>query len=264
MIPEGMRDVLPPETARLRAVEDRAARPLRRLRLRRGAHPVAGVRRDARGRRRRHARRRLPPARRAGPRAHGAHRHDRPGGAHGRRPLRRRAAAAALLLRGPEHPPVGAAARPGRRVPAGRRRAAGPGLGRGRRRVRHAALRRARGARPPRLHASRSASVAFQRALIDSLGLPADDRARRSRRRWPTATTRCVESIAGNADVDVRRAQRRSGASSSSAAARRCSGRRASWRATTSWRPPSSASARVRDLVEDAGLRRRGWPSTSA
>ena len=124
MIPEGMRDVLPPERGRLRAVEDRAARPLRRLRLRRGAHAVAGVRRDPRGRRRRHARGGLPPARRAGPRAHGPHRHDGAGGAHGRRPLRRRPAAAALQLRGPEHPPLGAAAGPGRRVPAGRRGAA--------------------------------------------------------------------------------------------------------------------------------------------
>ena len=113
---------------------------------------MARVRRDARVRRRRHARRRLPPARRARSPAHGPHRHDRPRGADGGRPLRRRPPAAALQLRGPEHPPLGAAAGPGRRVPAGGGRTAGAGLGRGRRRVRRASLRRARGARPPRLH----------------------------------------------------------------------------------------------------------------
>ena len=254
MIPEGMRDVLPPETGRLRAVEDRAAR--------RASPPTATARCAPRG-----SSSPRPSSRpdddtlAAGYRLHDEQGHELMVRTDMTVPVARLAADRCddepLPLRfcyvGPEHPPVGAAARPGRRVPAGRRGAARAGLGRGRRRVRHAALRRARGARPPRLHASRSGTVAFQRALVDSLGL-----ARRGPREVPRGARRPRLPAAREHRRQRRRAtwraSRRCGASSSSAAARTSSARRASSPATTPWRRPSSASCRVRDLVEDAGF----------
>ena len=177
MIPEGMRDVLPPETGRAAGGRGR--------RCATASPPTATARCARRGwsSRRRSSRpttTRSPPATAC---------YDEQGHQLMVRtdmtvPVARLAADRCdddpLPLRfcyvAPVHPPVGAAAQPGRRVPAGRRRAAGAGLGRGRRRVRHPALRRARGARPARLHASTLGSVAYQRALIDSLGLPDEDR----------------------------------------------------------------------------------------
>ena len=92
MIPEGMRDVLPPEAAELRAIEHDRAGSLQRLRLRRGAPAGARVPRDHGACRRRPAGVGLPSLRRARQGARAAHRPD-----HRRRPPGRRPSARAPL-----------------------------------------------------------------------------------------------------------------------------------------------------------------------
>ena len=96
----------------------------------------------------------------------------------------------------------------------------GCGSAAGRRGVRHAALRRARGGSGCATSRVTLGSVAFQRALIDSLGLRRTTTARRFMEALADRDYPLLESIAGNADVDDGRARARCGASSSSAAAR--------------------------------------------
>ena len=107
MIPEGMRDVLPAEAAELHAIEEALRRRFAaygygevRTPALEYAETLEGADDDTLGGR-------LPPLRRAGPRAHAAHRHDRAGGAAGGDALSRQAAAAAPLLRRPVDPPAG-------------------------------------------------------------------------------------------------------------------------------------------------------------
>ena len=152
MIPEGMRDVLPPETGQLRAIEAALCRRFEAYGYGEVRTPwleyaetletvdddtlEAGYRlRDQQGHElMARTDMTVPVARLAAARFR-----DRP------LPLR-------FFYVAPSHPPLGAAAQPGRRVRAGRRRAPRRALGGGRRRVRDPALRlprRPRAARVP-------------------------------------------------------------------------------------------------------------------
>ena len=102
-------------------------------------------------------------------------------------------------------------------------------------------------------------TVAFHRALVDSLGLPPDDRETSARRagrpRLPAAREHRRQRRRGR-----RGARGRCSGPWSWAAARRRSGRPASWPASTRMDEAVEHLVAVRDLVEEAGF---GEPSAS-
>ena len=200
MIPEGMHDVLPPETAELRAIENALCRRFEaygygevRTPWLEFAETLEAAEDDTLE---------------AGYRLYDQQGHELMLRTDMTVPVARLAASryrdkplpAALLLRRPVHPPLGAAAQPGRRVRAGGRRAARPALGDGRRRVRHPALRRSRRPGPQGLP-----RLARHRRLLHGAGRRARP-ARRRPREVPRGAGRqdypLLESIADNAEAD--------------------------------------------------------------
>ncbi len=253
MIPEGMRDVLPPETGRLRAVEDQ-------LRARFAAYGYGEVRTSRGWSSRRRSASADDDTLAAGYRLHDEQGHELivrtdmtgAGRAHCGGATTIRCLCASSTSRPASAPGRRSAGQDGEFVQAG---VSSSGSTRpGRRRVRDAALRRAR-----RSVCASSAitlgSVAFQRALIDSLGLDPPT-GRSSSRRSPDRDYPLVESIAANAGARARRA-RSPVADARTQRRRRQPGAGAQAGAERHGRSGRRASAGWRDLVGEAGFGER-------
>ena len=198
-IAEGMRDVVPPESGDSGRSRRRCAGASRVSATAR-SHTLAGIRGDVGGGGGRHPAKPAIGSATAGPRAHGADRHDGAGGAPRGYPVRGPAAPPALSLRGAVHPSLGTATQPGRRVRAGRGGAA------------RACAPPARTPRPSpavRLpgiarHARLSRRAGDRRLLPARSSTPwaSTTTARTSSRRLADRDYPLLESIAGNAGVD--------------------------------------------------------------